>query len=98
MIEKSVKIGTMEEKDLAEQLIREGYCHLYVWEDGPNVEYREHKHRAESAHVILKGEMSMTMNGETKTYHTGERCDLPAGIMHSAKTGPQGCRYLIGER
>jgi len=98
MVEKSVKIGTMEEKDLAEQLILEGYAHLYVWEDGPGVEYREHTHRAESAHIILNGEMSMTMNGETKTYRTGERCDLPAGIVHSARTGPQGCRYLIAER
>jgi hypothetical protein len=42
--------------------------------------------------------MSMTMNGETRTYYAGDRCDLPAGIMHSAKTGPQGCRYLIAER
>jgi len=98
MVQKSVKIGAMEEKDLAEQLILEGYAHLYVREDGPNLEYGEHTHRAESAHIILKGEMSMTMNGETKTYHKGERCDLPAGIMHSAKTGPEGCRYLIAER
>jgi len=98
MLGNSAKIGPMEEKDLAEQLILEGYCHLYVWEDGPNREYTEHTHRAESAHIILKGEMSMTMNGETKTYHTGERCNLPAGIMHSARTGPEGCRYLIAER
>lgn len=98
MIENGVKIGAMNEKELAEQLIREGYCHLYVWEDGPNVEYSEHTHRAESAHIILKGEMSMTMNGETKTFYTGDRCDLPAGILHSARTGPEGCRYLIGER
>ena len=88
----------MEEKDLAEQLLLEGYTHLYVWEDGPGVDYPDHKHRAESAHIILKGEMSMTMSGETRTYRTGERCDLPAGTMHSARTGPQGCRYLIGER
>jgi hypothetical protein len=40
----------------------------------------------------------MTMNGKTKTYRTGDRCDLPAGIVHSARTGPQGCRYLIAER
>ena len=98
MVQNSVKIGAMEEKELAEQLILEGYFHLYVGEDGPDVEYSEHTHRAESAHIILEGEMSMTMNGETRTYHRGERCDLPAGIMHSAKTGPQGCRYLIGER
>jgi mannose-6-phosphate isomerase-like protein (cupin superfamily) len=88
----------MEEKDLADQLIREGYVHLYVWEDGPNVEYPEHHHRAESAHIILNGEMTMVMNGVTKTYRKGDRCDLPAGIRHSVRTGPTGCRYLIGER
>lgn len=91
-------IELMEEKDLAEQLIQEGYAHLYVWEDGPDVSHPEHQHRAESAHIILHGEMTLTMDGETKTYHTGDRCNLPAGIRHSAKTGPQGCRYLIGER
>ena len=102
MVQESVKIGVMEkkldEKDLAEQLILEGYSHLYVKEDGPDVHYHEHTHRAESAHIILKGEMRMTMNGETRTYYTGDRCDLPAGIIHSATTGPQGCRYLIAER
>lgn len=102
MIQESVKMGAMEkkldEKDLAEKLILEGYSHLYVKEDGPDVQYHEHTHRAESAHIILNGEMSMTMNGETRTYCIGDRCDLPAGIMHSAKTGPHGCRYLIAER
>ncbi|HKM67884.1 MAG TPA: cupin domain-containing protein [Candidatus Acidoferrum sp.] len=98
MSEKSVKIAVMEEKDLAEKLMLEGYAHLYVWEDGPDVDYPEHTHRVESAHIILSGEMSMTMNGETKTFRTGERCDLPAGIVHSVRTGPQGCRYLIAER
>ena len=102
MVQESDKIGGMEkkldEKDLAEKLILEGYSHLYVKEDGPGVQYHEHTHRAESAHIILGGEMSMTMNGETRTYYTGDRCDLPAGIMHTAKTGPRGCRYLIAER
>jgi len=88
----------MEEKDLAERLIREGYVHLYVWEDGPNVYHPEHEHRAESAHIILHGEMTLSMNGESRTYRTGDRCDLPAGIRHSAQIGPDGCRYLIGER
>jgi len=88
----------MEQKDHAEQLLQEGYVHLYVRDDGPNVEYPEHQHRAESAHIILHGEMSMTMDGQTKTYRAGDRCDLPAGTRHSARTGPQGCRYLIGER
>jgi mannose-6-phosphate isomerase-like protein (cupin superfamily) len=93
-----VKIAVMEEKDIAEQLLLEGYVHLYVRDDGPDLSYPEHTHRSESAHVILRGEMSMTMHGETKTYRRGERCNLPAGIVHTARTGPQGCRYLIAER
>jgi mannose-6-phosphate isomerase-like protein (cupin superfamily) len=88
----------MDDKNHAEVLLREGYVHLYVRDDGPNIDYPEHHHRAESAHIILGGEISLTMNGETKTYRAGERCNLPAGIRHSAKTGPEGCRYLIGER
>jgi len=31
-------------------------------------------------------------------YGAGERCDVPAGAVHSAEMGPAGCRYLIGER
>jgi hypothetical protein len=42
--------------------------------------------------------MSLTMNGESRTYRLGERCDVPAGAVHSARMGPQGCRYLIGEK
>jgi hypothetical protein len=42
--------------------------------------------------------MQLTMDGAVKTYRVGERCDIPAGAVHSAKMGPQGCRYLIGEK
>ena len=88
----------MEERELADQLIREGYSHLYVWEDGPHVDYPEHQHRADSAHIVLNGEMTITSDGETRLYRTGDRVDVPAGVKHSAKAGPMGCRYLIGER
>ncbi|MGB8474055.1 MAG: hypothetical protein WCE61_08235 [Candidatus Acidiferrum sp.] len=52
----------------------------------------------ETAHIILSGDMTLTMGGLSKTYHLGERCDVPASAVHSAKMGPKGCRYLIGER
>jgi hypothetical protein len=38
------------------------------------------------------------VNGETRTYRAGERCDVPAGTVHSAEMGPQGYRYIIGEK
>lgn len=88
----------MNESQLTEQLVEEGYVHLYVWEDGPGVEYAEHTHRVDSAHIILHGEMTLTRGGESQTYRVGDRCDVPAGSVHSAKIGPTGCRYLIAER
>jgi mannose-6-phosphate isomerase-like protein (cupin superfamily) len=83
---------------LEELLHSEGFANTYVWQDGPNANYSDHTHASETAHIILDGEMSLTMDGARRTYRAGERCDVPAGAVHSAQMGPQGCRYLIGEK
>jgi mannose-6-phosphate isomerase-like protein (cupin superfamily) len=88
----------VDENAVTEQLEREGFSHTYVWQDRANAFYPEHTHATETAHIILGGEMTLTMAGRSTTYRKGERCDVPAGAIHSAKMGPQGCRYLIGER
>lgn len=88
----------MNERELAKQLEMEGFGHTFVWQDAPDIHYPDHTHAMETAHVILQGEMMLTRDGRTKTYHAGERCDVPAGVVHSAKMGSRGCRYLIGER
>jgi mannose-6-phosphate isomerase-like protein (cupin superfamily) len=88
----------MDEKTLAKQLEREGFSHTYVWQDGPDAYYPEHTHETETAHIVLRGEMTLTINGNAQTYRTGGRCNVPAGAVHAARMGPKGCRYLIGER
>lgn len=88
----------MDERQLAGQLRREGFSHNYAWEDGPNANYPEHTHETETAHIVLSGEITLTMAGESQTYRAGERCDVPARAVHSAGIGPHGCRYLVGER
>lgn len=88
----------MELKALEEQLRSEGFGHTYVWQDGPHAYYPDHTHPTETAHIILDGEMTLLMDGQSATYRTGDRVDVPAGAVHSARMGPSGCRYLIGER
>lgn len=88
----------MLERDLISQLHHEGFACTYVWEDGPHTRYPDHTHRVETAHIVLTGEMTLAMNGSSKTYRAGDRCDVPANAVHSALMGPKGCRYLIGER
>jgi mannose-6-phosphate isomerase-like protein (cupin superfamily) len=85
-------------KSLERQLHNEGFLHTYVWQDGPNAHYPDHTHAGETAHIILEGEMTLTQSGSTHTYGAGERCDVPAAAVHSARMGPRGCRYLIGEK
>ena len=88
----------MDEKKLADGLRREGFRHTYVWQDPPDTFYPDHQHQEETAHIVVSGEMTLIVNGEAKTYHAGERCNVRAGATHSARMGPRGCRYLIGER
>jgi mannose-6-phosphate isomerase-like protein (cupin superfamily) len=88
----------MNPQALTAQLRREGFTHTYVWEDGPNACYPEHTHATETAHIILDGEMTLTMAGKQQTYCAGDRCDVPADAVHSARMGSRGCRYLVGER
>ncbi len=88
----------MNTKELERQLRAEGFSHTYVWQDGPGAFYPDHTHPNPTAHIILEGEMTVTSQGKTQTYKPGERFDVPAQTIHSAKMGPHGCRYLIGEK
>ena len=87
-----------DQKSLERQLHGEGFLHTYVWQDGPHAFYSDHTHPVETAHIILDGEMTLTKGSETYTFSAGERCDVQAGAVHSAKMGPRGSRYLIGEK
>ncbi len=88
----------MNEEALRNQLRSEGFSRTFVLRDQPNAFYPDHTHATETAHIILEGEMALTVGGQSRTYRAGERCDIPTGTVHSARMGPSGCRYLIGER
>ena len=88
----------MQERELIDQLQREGFANAYVWEDTPHARYPDHTHRRETARIILSGELTLSMNGESKTFRTGERRDVPANALRSARIGSHGCGYLIAER
>ena len=88
----------MNQRELENRLREEGFTRIYVWQDGPHAFYPDHTHPTESAHIILEGEMTLTSGGKAQTYKPGDRCDVPAGAVHSARMGPTGCKYLIGEK
>lgn len=91
-------MAQLDESELRKRLESEGFSHTFVWQDGPDAFYRDHTHAGLTAQLILDGEMTLTMKGTSQTYRIGDRCDVPAGAVHSAQMGPGGCRYLVGEK
>jgi quercetin dioxygenase-like cupin family protein len=43
----------------------------------------EHKHGAQWG-IVIEGEMELTIDGKTKTYHKGDSYFIPEGNLHSA--------------
>ncbi len=91
-------MARIDEEEFREQLRRQGFSRVYVWQDAPGAFYPDHTHEGLTAHIILDGEMTLSMRGKSQTYRTGDRCDVPAGAVHTARMGPEGCRYMIGEK
>lgn len=92
---------TMKEKSEAEWravLEREGFRNIAVWPDIAGTQYPPHTHPYITAHVILKGEMTLTVGDEARALKPGDRCDVPRDAMHEATIGSGGCTYLVGEK
>lgn len=58
-------------------------CQLVFSEFKDRFETPEHRHAVHWG-LILEGEATMTINGETKTYRAGEYYIVPADTPHSA--------------
>jgi mannose-6-phosphate isomerase-like protein (cupin superfamily) len=88
----------VKEKEFEKELQAEGFSEIFVHRDGPNAFYPNHTHSGITAHIVLEGSITVTSEGKNRSYGPGERFDVPAGAVHSAKIGPEGCRYMIGKK
>lgn len=88
----------MTEDEAKTQLESEGYSNVSAWLDSPDFSYPAHVHTLTTAHIIIEGEMVLTMEGVEHTLHPGDRFEVPAGMSHVATMGPDGCTYVSGEK
>src|ERR1700722_9819640 len=56
-------MSTPDETKHRQQLVAEGFSNTFVWQDRPGAYYSDHTHVDLTAHIILDGEMTLTMNG-----------------------------------
>lgn len=87
----------MTEDEAKQVLEGDGYSNISVWLDSPDFSYPEHSHTHATAHVIVTGDMTLTMNGTASHLLSGDRIDIPANTIHIATMGPDGCTYVSGD-
>jgi quercetin dioxygenase-like cupin family protein len=90
-------MNTEDALKVMQELERAGWTKVYIWTDQPDSHYPNHSHGHDTAHVVLAGEITVTTAEGVKTYKEGERFDIAEDEVHSAKAGPAGCVYVVGE-
>lgn len=60
-------------------------------EFAPNAAAPRHAHPNVQAGIIIRGQLTMEVDGETRTLGPGELYIAPGDVPHQATAGPEGC-------
>jgi unsaturated pyranuronate lyase len=53
-----------------------------------------HHHDEQQIAIVLSGELTFTVGGETRVMHAGDVVVIPPNVEHGGVAGPQGCDAL----
>ena len=87
---------TPEEFDTALQA--DGYSAAVSVERPPGYSLGDHQHPFDACALITAGDITLTVDGQSRTYAAGEIFRLPAGTPHLENAGPAGFAYLVCRR
>jgi len=68
------------------------------WRDEPGANYAPHSHDHDESLWVIEGEMTFGAGGRDFRLGPGDRLMLPQDTVHTARAGPAGATYLIGEK
>lgn len=67
---------------------------LSLVEFEPHAVVQPHSHPHEQMGMLLEGELTFTIGGETRTLRPGEMWRIPGGVVHSAVAGDKPVKAL----
>lgn len=82
---------------LRRHLEAEGY-EVTVWRDPADRRYDPHRHGDDERLQVLRGRIVLRVDGRDFPLGPGDGLELPRGVVHSARAGPDGAVYLIARR
>jgi quercetin dioxygenase-like cupin family protein len=71
---------------------------VHSWSNGPGDRYAEHSHSYTKLLYCTRGSIDFVLaDGRTLSLRPGDRLVLPAGTVHAAVVGPEGCACTEGK-
>jgi len=61
----------------------------------PNVQVPEHRHENEQVGFVLRGSVTMVVDGQSRELRVGETYTIASQVPHSAKAGAEGGQYVV---
>ncbi len=85
-------------EDLLLRIMEEQGLNPYTWSNEPHDSYSAHKHSYSKVIYVVQGSITfgLPLLKKQVTLNTGDRLEIPAGIVHDAHVGPQGVACLEG--
>ena len=82
------------------QLYRQEGLSPYAWSNGPYDDYAAHAHAYHKIIYVARGSITWVLpqSGQEIETFPGDRLDLPRGVVHAARVGPQGVTCLEAHR
>lgn len=87
----------MDREKFKEMLQRDGYDVTVNTTVGPK-QNPEHTHPFDVSAMILEGALTLSCNGQSRTFKAGETFTLARDSLHAESYGPEGAVTLSGRR
>jgi quercetin dioxygenase-like cupin family protein len=80
------------------RLLEEEGFEVTAWRDPSDRTYALHRHDRDESLWVIRGSIVLHVGDEDYALGPGDRLLLPRGTQHTARAGPDGATYLIGQR
>jgi quercetin dioxygenase-like cupin family protein len=87
----------MDQQNFEAELKRDGYDVATNTTPGAKVN-PEHSHPFDVRAMVLKGALTLSRDGDSQTYRSGEVFSMPRGCLHYESYGEEGAVVLLGRK
>jgi quercetin dioxygenase-like cupin family protein len=86
----------MNTNEFEASLKRDGYLEIETKTVSANTASKPHAHEFSVRALVLAGDVTLTYEGQSRTFRAGDIFEMAAGCVHFEKYGLDGATSLVG--